>query len=246
MPSAAEIVTIVGDVFDRLAEWVGTLLSSPNGDHQPERRKEMPKLTGGTVTALAIAALLSSAARAQTTVPERPLPTVEQQIAAAVLPMPKSLRDSATVMGYRSPGKLEIIRKGSNGMTCLALFAVEKEFHAACYQNGMEPFMARGRELRAQGVKTTAGVDSIRFKEVKAGKLKMPKQAMMYQIFGTDSSWDRATNKVTGAQELLVLYMPFATSATSGLPTTPSATGPWIMFPGTPKAHMMLSGSMTP
>jgi hypothetical protein len=205
----------------------------------------MKKLAGRTTIALIAALSIAASASSQAAAPAT-LPTVEQQIAAAVLPMPKSLRDSATVMGYRTAGKLEVIRKGSNGMTCLALFAVEKEFHAACYQNGMEPFMARGRELRAQGVKTTAGVDSIRFKEVKAGKLKMPKQAMMYQIFGSDSSWDRATNKVTGAQELLVLYMPFATSATSGLPTTPSATGPWIMFPGTPKAHMMLSGSMTP
>jgi hypothetical protein len=205
----------------------------------------MKKLTGRTTLALLAAASLWGSARSQTASPAG-LPTVEQQIAAAVLPMPKALRDNATVMGYRSAGKLEVIRKGSNGMTCLALFAVEKEFHAACYQNGMEPFMARGRELRAQGVKTTAGVDSIRFKEVKAGKIKMPKQAMMYQIFGTDSSWDRATNKVTGAQELWVLYMPFATEASSGLPVVPSATGPWIMFPGTPKAHLMLSGSMTP
>jgi predicted unusual protein kinase regulating ubiquinone biosynthesis (AarF/ABC1/UbiB family) len=244
-PSIAEVVTLVGDIASRLAEWVGTLISSWNGNSHQNGRSEMKKLTGRTTIALIAALSIAASASSQAAAPAT-LPTVEQQIAAAVLPMPKSLRDSATVMGYRSPGKLEIIRKGSNGMTCLALFAVEKEFHAACYQNGMEPFMARGRELRAQGVKTTAGVDSIRFKEVKAGKLKMPKQAMMYQIFGTDSSWDRATNKVTGAQELLVLYMPFATSATSGLPTTPSATGPWIMFPGTPKAHMMLSGSMTP
>jgi hypothetical protein len=205
----------------------------------------MPKLTGGTVTALAIAALLSSAARAQTAAPERPLPTVEQQIGAAVLPMPKALRDSATVMGYRTADKLEVIRKGSNGMTCLALFAIQKSFHVACYQNGMEPFMARGRALRAQGIKG-AQVDTIRFKEVKEGKLKMPKQAMMYQVFGSDSSWDAATGKVTGGGELLVLYMPFATAASSGLSPVPAEKGPWIMFPGTPKAHMMLSGEMTP
>ncbi len=36
-------------------------------------------------------------------------------------------------------------------MTCLALFAVEKEFHAACYQNGMEAFMARGRAAAGAG-----------------------------------------------------------------------------------------------
>jgi hypothetical protein len=130
-------------------------------------------------------------------------------------------------------------------MTCLALFVVEKAFHAACYQDGMEPFMARGRELRAQGMKQ-AQVDTVRFAEVKSGKIKMPKQAMMYQIFGDSTSWDPATGTVTKGQELLVLYMPFATEKTSGLSTTPSANGPWIMYPGTPKAHMMLNGAMTP
>ena len=72
---------------------------------------------------------------------------------------------------------LETIRAGKNGMTCLALFAVEKNFHVACYHEGMEPFMARGRELRAQGVKD-ANVDSVRFAEVKSGKIVMPKMAV--------------------------------------------------------------------
>ena len=119
-----------------------------------------------------------------------PMPTVEQQIAAAVLPLPKRCRRGATVMGYRTAGKLETIRAGKNGMTCLALFVVEKNFHVACYQDGMEPFMARGRELRAQGVKDHK-VDTVRFAEVTSGKIKMPKLATMYQIFGKANSWDR-------------------------------------------------------
>jgi hypothetical protein len=155
------------------------------------------------------------------------------------------MRDKATVMGYRTAGKLETLRKGSNGMTCLALFAVQKDFHVACYQDSMEPFMARGRQLRAQGVANDQ-VDSIRFKEAKSGKIKLPKQAMMYQLFGSDKSWDPATGQVTGVTELLVLYMPFATPQTTGISATPSKNGPWLMFPGTPKAHMMLSGGMNP
>jgi hypothetical protein len=176
---------------------------------------------------------------------QRALPTPEQQIAAAVLPLPQELRNDATVMGYRVADKLEILREGKNGMTCLALFAVEPNFHAACYHRGMEPFMARGRELRAQGV-TGAQVDSVRFREVKAGKLEMPRQAAMYQLFGGKTSWDAATGKVTDARSLLVVYMPGATTESSGLSPVPAKTGPWIMDPGTPKAHIMLTGSMNP
>ena len=61
-------------------------------------------------------------------------------------------------------------------MTCLASDPKQAEFHAACYHNDMEPFMARGRALRAGGV-TGAQVDSVRFREVKEGKLPMPKKA---------------------------------------------------------------------
>jgi hypothetical protein len=39
---------------------------------------------------------------------------------------------------------------------------------------------------------------------------------------------------------VVVVREPNATSATTGLPTAPGR-GPWLMFPGTPKAHMMLT-----
>lgn len=173
------------------------------------------------------------------------LPTVEQQIAASVLALPAPMQAGATVMGYRSAGKLEVLRAGKNGMTCLALFAVEKNFHVACYHDGMEPFMARGRELRAQGVKDPQ-VDSVRFAEVASGKIKMPKMAALYQIFGKADSWDAATGKVSNASTLLVVYVPGATAESSGLSPIPTKIGPWIMYPGTPKAHIMISGAMAP
>jgi hypothetical protein len=174
-----------------------------------------------------------------------PLPTVEQQIATAVLALPKEMQAGATVMGYRTAGKLETLRAGKNGMNCLALFAVEKSFHVACYHEGMEPFMARGRELRSQGVKDPR-VDSVRFAEVASGKLKMPKMATLYQIFGKPTSWDPATGKISDASTLLVIYVPGATPESTGLSPVPAKAGPWIMHPGTPKAHIMLSGTMSP
>jgi hypothetical protein len=177
--------------------------------------------------------------------PDKALPTVDQQVAASLQALPNDMRADATVMGYRTADKLETIRPGKGGMNCLALFAIEKDFHVACYHKGMEPFMARGRELRAQGVKGTA-VDSVRFAEVKSGKLPMPKMAAMYQIFGGPKSWDATTGKISDAQTLLVVYIPGATPETTGLSPVPAKVGPWIMHPGTPKAHIMMSGTMAP
>jgi hypothetical protein len=174
---------------------------------------------------------------AQTTVPP-----AEQQITAAVLPLPVDFRADATVLGYGADGKLAVLRKGTGDMTCLASNPKEERFHAACYHNDMEPFMARGRALRASGV-TGPQVDTVRFKEIKDGKIAMPKHpSAMYQIFG--ESYDPAKNEVAKAQTLYVVYIPFATGKTTGLPEKPFGRAPWVMFAGTPKAHIMFSPGM--
>jgi len=172
------------------------------------------------------------------------IPPASQQVAAAVLALPEELRDGAAVLGYTTPGKLVSLREGKNDMICLATDPSVADFHVSCYHKSMEPFMARGRELRAQGVKGPQ-VDTVRFAEVRSGKLKMPTQpAALYQVFGKPGSYDPATNRVAEAQTLYVVYMPFATATSTGLSPKPKAGTPWIMFPGTPKAHIMFTPSM--
>jgi hypothetical protein len=167
---------------------------------------------------------------------------VADQITGAVLPLPKEMRDGAGVMGYKTAGKLELLRASKNGMLCLADDPAEEKFHTSCYAETMEPFMARGRELRASGT-TGAKVDTARFAEVKSGKLKMPSQpAALYQVFADD--FDAKSGKVTNGRQLFVVYVPFATPQSTGLSASPSATQPWLMLPGTPKAHIMFSTSM--
>ena len=107
------------------------------------------------------------------------LPTPEAQIAAAVLPLPEEFRASATVLGYRVPGELVTLRQGTGAMICLADNPSEARFHVACYQRDMEPFMARGRALRAQGI---TNVDSVRYAEVESGVLPMPNRAALWSL----------------------------------------------------------------
>lgn len=165
-----------------------------------------------------------------------------QQIAEAVTALPPEMRAGAAVLGYVSADKLVSLRDGKNDMICLAPDPAQKAFHSACYHKGMEPFMARGRALRAQGV-TGAQVDTVRFAEVKSGKLVMPTSpSALYQIFG--GTFDPQTEKVTGGSSLFITYIPFATTASTGLSSKASDKSPWLMFPGTPKAHIMISGAM--
>lgn len=172
------------------------------------------------------------------------VPTTDQQIALAVLPLPMEFRGDATVLGYDAAGKLVTLRAGKGAMTCLADDPKLKSFHVACYHKSMEPFMARGRALRIGGV-TGDQVDTVRFREVKSGKIKMPKQAALWSLSGDSTSVDMVAGTVTaGARALYVVYMPFATPASVGLPATPGRGSPWVMYPGTPKAHIMFIPAM--
>jgi hypothetical protein len=162
------------------------------------------------------------------------------QIAAATAPLPQEFRADATVLGYRAGGSgLVPLRQGTGAYICLATDPAQpSRFHVACYHRSLEPFMARGRALRAQG--RGEEVDAVREAEAKAGTLKMPDgPAALYSLTGTPEHVDATTGTVTGARPLYVVYIPFATAASSGLPTTPAPGMPWLMNPGTAKAHIM-------
>jgi hypothetical protein len=190
--------------------------------------------------ALTVFSLTPLAAHAQAAVP-----APAEQIAAAVLPLPAEMRAGAKVLGYKTAGKLETLRNGNNGMTCLALYVTRADFHVACYHDGLEAFMARGRELRAQGITRLEQVDSARFAEIASGRLKMPSHGVLYSLTARDkAAWNPATATATGAVPLMVMYMPFATGKSTGLSEVPASSGPWLMSPGTAKAHVMMVGSM--
>jgi len=183
--------------------------------------------------------LIAFASTALAQAPSVPPPDV--QIAAAVLPLPESMRATARVLGYNANGKLGVIREGK-GMICLANNPAGETFHVACYHESMEPFMARGRELRSSGTQGPQ-VDSVRFRDVKSGKISMPSgPSALYTLTG--GAFDARTSSAPGAKHLYVVYIPYATSESTGLPTRPTGTQPWIMNQGTPKAHIMFTPTM--
>ena len=194
--------------------------------------------------AMPLGAVLAQGSAAPTG-PASPTPvslTEAQQIAASVLPLPADARSSAKVMGYKNGSPALVTLREGKTFTCFLPEPTGTRFHAACYHQALEPFMARGRALRAAGTKDEQ-VDTVRFAEVKSGKLAMPKQpASMYQLFG--GAFDPATSTANGARPLIVVYIAGATGATTGIPEKPSENGMWIMYPGTPKAHIMLSPKM--
>ncbi|MEZ4698877.1 MAG: hypothetical protein R2834_00995 [Rhodothermales bacterium] len=189
------------------------------------------------LAALLLAGCLPAVALAQSVPP----PAI--QIAGAVSPLPDDLKDGAAVLGYGATGEdLITLREGTNEMICLADKPGDDRFQAACYARSLEPFMARGRELAKEGKDRGASRD-IRRQEVEAGTLRMPDgPAALYQLFGQADSFNTTTGEVTNVRPLYVMYMPFATTESTGLSAEqPMPGAPWLMDAGMPWAHIMYS-----
>jgi len=185
--------------------------------------------------------LTAPAAAAEETATPTPPPPAAEQIAGASSPAPEDQRADAKVLGYGPEGELVLLREGSGLLTCLADDPSDERFHAACYHRDLEPFMTRGRELRAAGT-SREDVLRIREEEIEKGLLEMPtRPTALYSLTGPAGSFDPATGEVSGARRVFVLYTPYATEESTGLPPGPTVPGgPWIMSAGKPWAHVMI------
>ncbi|MCB0688671.1 MAG: hypothetical protein KDC53_19165 [Saprospiraceae bacterium] len=174
---------------------------------------------------------------AQESIPDR-----EDQIAAATAAAPVEDREGAKVYGYDTKGNLVVLEEGTNNMVCISDDPNRPGFQTVCYHKDLEPFMSRGRALRAEG-KSSQEIFDIREKEAKEGVLKMPEQpTTLHLLEGKEAFYDKESHEVKQANYRYVVYIPWATAESTGLPLKPLvAGGPWIMDPGTHRAHIMIT-----
>lgn len=171
------------------------------------------------------------------------IPPAEWQIKTALMAVPSDYREGAKVYGYDKNGKLVTLREGTNAYIALADNPDNKNFSTAAYHKDLEPFMARGRELRAEG-KEADEIFEIREQEVRDGKLPMPDKSTLCVFSGTVNA---ETGEIENPYVRYVFYVPFATGASTGLPTTPTPPGhAWLMDPGTHRAHIMITPPKNP
>ncbi len=166
----------------------------------------------------------------------------EQQIAAASFAAPMEVRDGAKIYGYDNDGNFITLREGTNEMICIADDPNKDGFEVVSYHNHLEPYMARGRALKAEGKSFTERRD-IREKEATDLILVMPeKSATLHILYGKNGYFDIDSSKVRNAKYRYVVYIPFATQSSTGLSLQPNAPGhPWLMFPGKANAHIMIT-----
>lgn len=166
----------------------------------------------------------------------------EIQIKTATLAAPEEDRNGAMVYGYDETGKMVVLREGTNKLVCLADDPNREGISVSCYSKKLDPFMARGRELQAEGL----GMMEIREKrklEAENGSLKLPDSpSMTYILSGDENNYNKETGELKDAHMRYVIYMPYATTEETGLPDKPHLPGmPWLMDPGTHRAHIMIT-----
>jgi len=192
-------------------------------------------LPASTAVLALLATLLPTGASAQ--MPDNR----DVQVAEAVLAGPAAFRDEATVHGWTSTGASVTLRQGTNDLVCISDNPTQNGWSTACYPTSIEPYMVRGRELSARGITDSAERLRIRWEEADAGTLPMPEDPATVYILAGDG-FDARAGAVVNPFLRWAIYIPWATSESTGLSPIPLTEGaPWIMFPGTAGAHIMVT-----
>ena len=170
------------------------------------------------------------------------VPSAESQINTALLACPEMYQEDARVLGYNQNGELITLREGKNEMICLADNPNKEGISVSCYSDKLEAYMARGRELLAEG-KTEVEKRDIRKKEIDAGVLNMPKEpAAVYVVTALQENHDFESGELKNSRIRYVLYKPYMTAEETGLPTQPGLLGmPWLMDANTHRSHIMIT-----
>ncbi len=161
--------------------------------------------------------------------------SVDEVIAAAVLPLPEDLRAGATVYTYDpDTGARIVLRAGSNQVECQPK---NDDGFTRCSPVASAARRDLSAKLTAQGLSAD---------EIQAALLAAEKNGTIKpRVFGSLSY--RLYDKSDRIQLLWVVSLPNATAADLGMPTGPQRSNalagkgtPWMMREGTPGAHLMI------
>lgn len=156
-------------------------------------------------------------------------------VALALLPLPDTLRAQATVVQYHD-GVRALLRRGTNGLTCVADQPGDQRLSLLCYPSSIDPYMHRRRELREEGVRG-AEFRAILGAEVRRGGLYLPSGVMIRNVSGAINQDSGVPDSVRVWSEM---FVPFANAGELGIPEFDAGLDPWMMSAGTVGAHVMV------
>jgi len=157
--------------------------------------------------------------------------TPEAKIANAESAAPPDIARNATIMDWPAEegGEPTELRAGTNGWTCFP------NTPAAAGASGEDPMCLDGEWLKfaqAWMGKTQPSVSSVGLGYMFRGDMGVSNIDPYATAETPDNQW-----VVSGPH--IMIITPDA-DALSALPTDPASGGPWVMWPGTPYAHIMV------
>ncbi len=185
--------------------------------------------TGLIACALTMPTLALSAnkpAKKGSTVKDVKSMSVQEQTSLALSAAPAHISKDAGVMAHGTDGKLTETRKSSNGFTCIPTLMNLSAPDPVCMDAAAHQFMT---DLMNNAPKPTNTVPGIAY--MARGGLHFEKDGKVVM------SGDGA--QIVSEPPHWMIMWPFDEASTK-LPTAPNASGAYIMFDGTPYAHLMV------
>lgn len=161
-----------------------------------------------------------------TTVKEVKAMSEKDQTALALRAAPAHIAKEAGIMIYGADGKLTETKKSANGFTCIPTVMNLPDPDPMCMDAASQQWMT---DLMNNAPKPTNTVPGIAYMALggshfeKGGKVVMSGEGA--KIVKEPAHW--------------MVMWPFDAAATK-LPTTPNSSGTYIMFDGSPYAHLMV------
>jgi len=152
-------------------------------------------------------------------------------IEGALLSIPGPMRDQATVILDAPNAKRIVLRTGSNNLICRAN-TLTSGFNTYCYPKAMDAFWSRYEQLGHDGKSNTEIRDTLGA-DARAGTLQPMAGATTYTMSGDSQD---------SSLPLMAVFLPNATAETTGLSIQRDHYRPWLMWAGTPFAHIMIPG----
>ena len=149
-----------------------------------------------------------------------------EQVKLALSAAPAHLVKEVGVMVYGADGKLTEVRPSTNGFTCIPTVMNLPERDPMCMDAAVHQWMT---DLMENASKPTNTVPGIAY---------MARGGSHFEKNGKVVMSGDGAKAVKEPPHWMIMW-PFE-SATTKLPTTPNPSGSYIMFDGTPYAHLMV------
>ncbi|MEW6319521.1 MAG: hypothetical protein AB1635_00370 [Acidobacteriota bacterium] len=159
----------------------------------------------------------------------------QEDVDKALIAAPGSQRDQATVIKWKADYTYDTLRKGTNRLVCYdrSGFPLQQPFSVQCTSIANLERVAQNLKAEATGDRKKS--EALLAEMEKNGTRIKPEYGSMWWSVAGKSREEARPHHV-------MIAVPGATTASTGLPDNPKLGGAWIMNAGTSTAHIMVPG----